>query len=292
MGDLIQKLKASGFTDYESKVFIALLQGKLMSASEIAEDARIIRTDVYKILRTFVQKGFCNEIETNSILKYEVIEPDIILDKIEQRINSEKDKEVKNIKEIFKELKPLYKSKYNENGKVVNVELIRGYNQHREVKFINIFKKAKKEILFMTQPVYLVTDEIDNIAIKFIKNGGVIKSVYEASDDFKLVTKDGFKQGSLKDLIHSIQGFEKYGEQVKLCTSKVPNITIFDREIVYINIIDKTVPKHSETDIITRSKSFAESMVTVFDSFWEKSYKINDYKKKFNKILSHHESKK
>lgn len=282
MGELIQKLKASGFTDYESKVFLALLQGKLMSASEIAEDARIIRTDVYKILRTFVQKGFCNEIETNSILKYEIIDPDIILDKIELKIKNEKEKEVKNIKEIFKELKPLYKSKFNENGKVVNVELIRGYNQHREIKFINIFKKAKKEILFMTQPEYLVTDEVDNIAVKFIKNGGVIKSVYEASQEFKLVTKNGYKQGTLKDLVKSVEGFEKYGEQVRLCNSKVPNITIFDRETVYININDKTVPKHNEADIITRSQSFAESMVTVFDSFWDKSYKINEFKKKFN----------
>ncbi|HEY5534223.1 MAG TPA: helix-turn-helix domain-containing protein [Ignavibacteria bacterium] len=283
MNELISKLKASGFTEYESKVFLALLQGKLMSASEIAESARIIRTDVYKILRAFVKKGFCNEIETNTILKYEIIDPDIIFDKIEHRINFEKENEVKSLKEIFKELKPLYKSKYSEDEKELNVELIRGYNQHREVKFIKIFKNAKKEVLFMTKPEYLVSDEVDGIAVKFIKNGGVIKSVYQASDDFKLKTKEGWKQGTLEDLIKTVTGFEKYGEQVRINNSTVPNITIFDRQTVYINVIDKTVPKHNEADIITRNKPFAESMVTVFDAFWEKSFSVNEFKKKFIK---------
>ena len=187
-------------------------------------------------------------------MKYEIIDPDIILDKIEHRINFEKEKEVKSVKEIFKELKPLYKSKYSEDEKELNVELIRGYNQHREVKFIKIFKNAKKEVLFMTQPEYLVSDEVDGIAVKFIKNGGVIKSVYQASDDFKLKTKDGWKQGTLKDFTKTVTGFEKYGEQVRINNSTVPNITIFDRQTVYINVIDKTVPKHNEADIITRNK--------------------------------------
>ena len=284
MNEVIQKLKTSGFTEYESKVFLALLQGKIMSASEIAESARIIRTDVYKTLRAFVDKGYCNEIETNSILKYEMIDPEIILGKITSRIDYEKEKELKNIKDLFVELKPLYKSKFEENQKVVNVELIRGFNKNREVKFIDIFKKAKKEILFMTQPEYLSTDQIDDIAVKFFKKGGIIKSVYEVNENFKLKTKTGWKQGTVKDLIKCVENFEKYGEQIRLCSSKVPNITIFDREIVFMNLNDKTLPKHNEADIITRISNFADSMVTVFESFWNKSLSIKEYKKKFLKF--------
>jgi hypothetical protein len=214
-----------------------------------------------------------------------MIDPEIILGKITSRIDYEKEKELKNIKDIFSELKPLYKSKFEENQKVVNVELIRGFNKNREVKFIDIFKKAKKEILFMTQPEYLSTDQIDDIAVKFFKKGGIIKSVYEVNDNFKLKTKTGWKQGTIKDLIACVENFEKYGEQIRLCTSKVPNITIFDREIVFMNLNDKTLPKHNEADIITRINNFAESMVTVFESFWDKSLNIKEYKKKFFKNI-------
>ena len=145
MDSFIQKLRKLGFTEYESKVFFAILQGHLMSASEIAESARIRRTDIYAILKRFVDKGYCNQIETNSVTKYELINPDIILDKIEGRINKTREKEITDLKEVFKELKPLYRTKDNGENNIVNVELIRGYNQHREAKFIDIFKKAKEE---------------------------------------------------------------------------------------------------------------------------------------------------
>src|SRR5512140_422521 len=109
MNELISKLKSLGFTEYESKIFLALLQGHFMSATEIAESAKIRRTDVYNVLNSFVEKGYCNEIETNTTMKYEMIDPDVILDKIEARIQKEKEKQVASFKDAFKNLKPLYR---------------------------------------------------------------------------------------------------------------------------------------------------------------------------------------
>lgn len=77
-----KNLKSLGFKEYESKVLLVLLSGNPMSASEIAKDAKIIRNSIYDILKSFVDKGYCNEIETNTILNYQIIDPAIILDKI------------------------------------------------------------------------------------------------------------------------------------------------------------------------------------------------------------------
>ena len=278
MDEIIQKLKNLGFTDYESKVFLAVLQGRLMSASEIAEAARIRRTDIYSILKRFVKKGYCNQIETNSVTKFELINPDIIFDKIEGKINKTREKEIKDLKDVFSEIKPLYRSRDNGENNVVNVELIRGYNQHREAKFINVFREAKKEILFMTRPEYMVSGEVDNIAVKFISKGGVIRSVYEANGGFKLKKNGNWKEGTVNDLIENVRSFTAYGEQVRLCGEKVPNITVFDRETVFMNINDGTVPKHNEADIIIRSPNFADSMVLVFESFWKKSQEPDKFR--------------
>jgi sugar-specific transcriptional regulator TrmB len=174
MNDLILKLKSLGFTDYEARIFIALLQGHFMSATEIAESAKIRRTDVYSVLKSFVEKGYCNEIETNTILKYEMIDPDVILDKILHKIQKEKELQVVSFSDTFKNLKPLYKSK-SEEAKYSNIELIRGYNQHRQAKFFDLLKKAKKEILFMIRLEIYISDEVDETAAKFIKSGGVLK---------------------------------------------------------------------------------------------------------------------
>lgn len=282
MNELITKLKILGFTDYESRIFLALLQGHFMSATEIAESAKVRRTDVYNVLKSFVEKGYCNEIETNTIMKYEMIDPDVILDKIELKIQREREKQIASFKDTFKSLKPLYRSKEQEKDKISNIELIRGYNQHREAKFFNLMKNAKKEILFMIRLEIYISDEVDKTAENFIKSGGIIKSIYEVGSNFK-VKKDGkWTEGNVNDLVKVFTKFEKYGEQVKLSRVKIPNFTVFDRETVFMNIVDKSVPRYNEADIIIKNKDYAESMAEVFNTFWEKSYSLKEYKK--NKI--------
>jgi sugar-specific transcriptional regulator TrmB len=80
---------------------------------------------------------------------YEMIDPDVILDKLELKAQKENEKHISNLKDTFKELKPLYGSEKNDNNKSLNIELIRGYNLHRVEKFFNLIKNAKKEILLM-----------------------------------------------------------------------------------------------------------------------------------------------
>lgn len=275
---MIEKLKYLGFTDYEAKVFIALLKGSLMSASEIADDAKIRRTDVYNILKSFVEKGYSNEIETNSILKYELIDPDIILDKLERRINTKRQKELDTLKETFKELKPLHRTKESESVKRVNIELIRGYNQHRETKFLELLKNAKKEILFMVKLEHAVMNEVDATAKKFMKKGGVIKSLYQVSDNFRIKKDNKWSKGTISDLVKACEFFEKSGEELRLSHSPVPNMTIFDREVVFLNITDKTLPKHNEADVLIKNKEFAENMIIVFESLWEKAQDLKKFK--------------
>ena len=67
--EILDKLRVVGFKENESKVLLALLKGGMMSASEIAKESHIIRNSIYDILKSFVEKGYCNEIETNTILK-------------------------------------------------------------------------------------------------------------------------------------------------------------------------------------------------------------------------------
>ena len=275
---MIEKLKYLGFTDYEAKVFIALLKGSLMSASEIADDAKIRRTDVYNILKSFVEKGYSNEIETNSILKYELIDPDIILDKLERRINAKRQKELDTLKETFKELKPLHRTKESDSVKRVNIELIRGYNQHRETKFLELLKNAKKEILFMVKLEHAVMNEVDATAKKFMKNGGVIKSLYQVSDNFRIKKDNKWSKGTVSELVKACEFYEKSGEILKLSHSPVPNMTIFDREFVFLNITDKTLPKHNEADVLIKNKEFAENMIIVFESLWEKAQDLKEFK--------------
>ncbi|MCB0721557.1 MAG: TrmB family transcriptional regulator [Ignavibacteriae bacterium] len=283
--EILQKLQELGFKEYESRIFLVLLKGSCLSATEIAKKAKIHRTAVYDILKKFAQKGYCNEIETNTILKYEIIDPKIILYKIEEDFQNENREKISKLKDTFKDLQPLFKSDHDKDADTsVNIELIRGFNRQRHTKFIELFKQAKKEIFFMIRLEGQITDEMDEMAIKFFEKGGVVKSIYEASLKFKIIRNDNnFKsEVTLDDLIELCEGYEKGGENVKISTMEIPNMTIFDREIVFINIEDKNVPRHNRSDIIIKNEEFAHRMIDLFDSYWEKAFTTSELKKIYN----------
>ena len=58
MKELIEKLEALGFTNYESKVFLALFKGFNMTAAEIAEDAKYRELLLMIFLRLLQRKEF------------------------------------------------------------------------------------------------------------------------------------------------------------------------------------------------------------------------------------------
>ncbi len=281
MDELVLKLRLLGFTENESKIFLALLKGRLMSATEVSKASRVTRTDVYSILKSFVDKGYCNEIETNSILKYEMIEPEVILGKIQLNLEREKEKKAKAFDDTFKILKPLYSTKSGGTSNS-NIELIRGYNKQREIKFYELLKNAKKEILFMIRLELFVADYVDETAARFVKNGGVIKSIYEVHDGLKIKRGDRWSKAGPADLVGIFSKFESYGEKLRITSDMIPNYTIIDREVVFMNIIDKSVPRYNEADVIIRNKNFAESHAAVFNVLWEKAKTLKDYRKTNN----------
>jgi len=288
--NILDKLRKLAFKEYESKVFLALLQGNAMSASEIAKESKVIRNSIYDILKSFVEKGYCNEIETNSILKYELIDPDIIFDKLKRDLKKEREQEDKNLREALSKLKALHKAKAKKQ-EVLNVELIRGYNKHREKKFLDLLKSAKKEILFMMKFEGYITDDIDESAVKFFSKGGVIKSVYEYTLDFKVPENSRWKQAEKKDFLSILSKYQNAGEQLRISEKSVPNFTIFDRETVFMCISDKSLPRHQEADLIIRNKQFTENFIYVFNTYYENSITLKEYKEKL-KILNYKEISK
>lgn len=54
-------------------------------------------------------------------------------------------------------------------------------------------------------------------------------------------------------------------------------MTIFDRETVFLNVQDKTIPRHNEADIIIHNKAYAENMIDYFERVRKDSYTINEF---------------
>ncbi len=277
--DLIEQLKEIGFSEYKAKVFVTLAKGKIMSASEIVNEAKIIRGSIYDILKSFVKLGYCNEIETNRILQYQIIDPDIILDKIVNQHQKEISESVNRIKNTFTSVKQLYSSTNEAEDKQINIEIIRGFNKHRISKYKELLLSAKKEICGLYKFKGLVSREADTLAKNFIKRGGKIRTIYKAGLDFKISRNGRIIEATNEQLVEICREFESTGEQIKLITQDIPNLTIIDGESVFINTEDLRKVGSSQADIILRRSSFAKYMMDLFDMYWSRALTIKDYKK-------------
>lgn len=277
--EIIENLKNLGFKEYEAKVFCALLKGRPMSASEIAKECKLIRNSIYDTLKSFVEKAYCNEIETNTVLQYQLIDPDVIFDKIEKDYSDAFKTKLVLLKDTQRKAKALYmEPAENTNDNDVNIELIRGFNKHRMAKYVEIFKHAKHEVNGMFRLKGIVTEEIDKISKKFVKQGGKLRSIYSTSLDFRILKGGKLKQADKGDFIKLCEFFISSGEEIRLTKANIPNIAIFDKKIVFTNLRDKDIPKHRQADIIVKNSNYAEQMAELFQFHWNNSITLDEYK--------------
>ncbi|HEY3251577.1 MAG TPA: helix-turn-helix domain-containing protein [Ignavibacteria bacterium] len=281
MKESLTKLQKIGFTDYEAKVFMALYQGYAMSAADVAKEAKIPRPSVYSILRVFAKKGLCNEIDTPSKQIYEMIDSSYIHGKIEFEVKSDYEKKMNNLNDCFDTIKPLYKSKKPKEYKT-DVELVRGYNLSKEIKFLDLIKSSNQGILIMNRFRGNVSTTLDKEAIDFYKRGGYIKSIYEKSMNFKIKINNEWKKVSKEDLIRICEEFSRQGENIRFL-SEVPQImAVFDEKIVYISLWDENTPSIENSDIIIKNKRFAGFITNLFNLYWDKSDTLSKLKQTLN----------
>lgn len=278
---LLDSLKKLGLKDYEARVFITLLHGNPMSASKIAQSSNLIRNSIYDTLKTFVEKGYCNEIETNTVLQYILIDPVIIFDKLEKEYHDILKSKLSILNDVSKKVASLYKknSAADDEADDINIELMRGFNKHRLAKYTELFKQARKEVLGMFSLRGVVTGEIDDIAKNFVKKGGILKSIYKSSLDFKIIKNGKQAEPKENDLIMLCESFQKTGEDLRLTSENIPNITIFDKKIVFTNLTDNTIPKHKRADIIVKNPVYAEQITELFYNHWNKAKTLDEYKR-------------
>ena len=277
MEEIVKNLEKLGFTVYESKVFCVLFEGHMMTASDIAKKADIPRSSAYDVLKTFVKQGICNEIQTSSIAKYEIVDPAIVQDKIEKEIHDSFKSKMTHMKDSFDKLQPLFKAKEME-GQKVDVELIKGFNKHRYAKLIELYKSSSRELLLMNKLEGRVTTESDEHMEEFIRNGGTVKTLYEVGSKFRLNVDGVWKEFSKDEMIEFCRTLAIAGEEIKLTDSINQFIAIFDRKVVFISLVDPTISRYNRSDIIIKNENYAGTMAEYFEAQWNKALTPEEFK--------------
>ena len=160
------KLKKLGLTDYESKIYLALLEIGEGTSGDIIKKADIHTGKIYEILESLKNKGLISEIKNNNIKKYSATEPKRLYDylnikkeelnKTEQAISDIMPSLLEKVKSASK--KPIKIEVYTgfEGFKTAFLKEIGKYSKNTEVLVFGISKANydKKVSDFFTYKVY------------------------------------------------------------------------------------------------------------------------------------------
>ena len=186
------------------------------------------------------------------------------------------------LKDSFDKLQPLFKARELE-GEKVDVELIKGFNKHRAAKFMQLWGSSSKELLLMNKLEGHVDSTVDEFTKNFTRSGGIIKSIYEASYDFKIKIEGKWQTITPEGMVDFVKDMQGERSEVRLAEKIFQNMAIFDRKVVFISLVDPTISRYNRSDIIVKNQNFAESMAEFFNQSWQKAYAVEDFK---NKIIS------
>ncbi|MFC1710751.1 TrmB family transcriptional regulator [Nanoarchaeota archaeon] len=129
-----------GLTQYETKVYLALIELGESTTGQILEKANIHSGKIYQILKSLQNKGFVSEIVKNNIKRYTPTEPNEILEFFQ-----EKRKKVDEQEKIFKEILPKLNKKINQKKEKVYIEIFTGLKGMKKAfeKEISRYKKPR-----------------------------------------------------------------------------------------------------------------------------------------------------
>jgi sugar-specific transcriptional regulator TrmB len=234
-------LKEIGLTDYEIKIYLALLENGQLSAYQLAEKTGLYRQVIYDTLNRLVEKGYVNSVKEEKSQLYSALDPKLILEYLYEKT------------EGFKQILPDLNKIQNKSSDKVKVETYRGKNVLRIAfrDIINALKQKGGENLctavdeeFVASSQETIVDQYERDMLRF--------NIKE-----RIVIKEGVR-GRFK------KGTSKY----KRIPQKFfnPNPTQIYGDNVQIVLMGN--PSHL---IIIRSKEVAESYRKQFEFLWKQA---------------------
>lgn len=283
--DNINKLQQIGLTKRESEIYLALLQKKEFTATELEKMTTITRTKIYEILQNMIRKGVCMESVKNGQKIYKGIEPQIAFQslinnykiEIEQRKESEIIQKEQAAKSLQKELTELHRTGIDKNEPLDYVETLTNINQIWE-RWLKIQKNTKKELLMFAKAPYASSFE-DNLKEE--------RSIIKKGVDFNCIYEYGCfnSEGETDEFLLNMEEYVKIGEKVRLVRELPMKLAISDETITMLGLNDRISLKPSITTLIIDHPSFSKSLKAVFENYWTNSLSFKEFKKNVKRYI-------
>jgi sugar-specific transcriptional regulator TrmB len=244
----INLLKDLGFTEYEAKIYLALLYLKKADTRTIAKETKIPQTKAYQVAKKLIERGFL-KIVTGHPIMFEVVEPSIAFSKPLEELEKKRENARKIIAELQEKFQKTQKLGEEEIATYMNFEVLK-----EQLK--KLHNSAKNEIC-----IYSRFEKVDKDLIESLEKA-VKRRV-----DVKVV-------GAVKDQTSELNAYtyKKVGCVVKTLPSKdyAPvSFSLIDEEKSHFLIRSENNP-NNYIDIVIKNKNLVKMFRNLFDYYWKK----------------------
>jgi sugar-specific transcriptional regulator TrmB len=257
----IQELIDIGLTENEAKTYVYLLKKQVYTATEISKIAGVNRSKIYEVLENLIRKGLCFD-KPGKVRKFEAIDPKIAFSKLREL----QEAKLERIITIPALLDPIFKGQKENNSPLDFIEV---YTTPASIinKYNTLELAAEKFVYSFCKRPYAMADTnvINPEQLESMSKGVLYKSIFESEPD----QPEWFAK--------KMQSFVNQGEEIRISHYLPLKLHIYDYKTVMFSMINKMNPKENLTYLVISHSDLAETLITTFNFYWEKSLSLQDY---------------
>jgi HTH-type transcriptional regulator, sugar sensing transcriptional regulator len=266
MNTVINDLVETGLTEYEAKVYNAMLQRDLLSASDITKIGGVPRGRVYDIINQLIEKGFCVTVP-GVVKKFSAVDPETA---IKNLIEHQK-KQERTMLEIARRLKKRFVNK-KVNATPFDYIQVLTSKQSQVKKFHELVENAGEFVFAFTKKPYAANpdkEDLKKISAPFkriIDKGVIVKTIYEADDETEHFS--GW-----------VSYFESIGEKIRISKELPMKMLICDNRVVMLSLRNEDTAGFSLSSMVVEHSDLTTALIKLFGYYWDNSMTVTEYSK-------------
>jgi len=246
-----------GLTDYETRVYLAILRHPRSRVPEIARWSEVPQPKVYATLKRLIERGLCESI-LGPINRYTALPPAEAFRPLLEDMKARESDAQKAIASLHTEHRESNRSLSRREGRI---KLFQGkHAAGRNFKFL--FDHAEEDVQVVIRLPLVVSDD-ESIVRERIERGVRIRYLAELPD------------GVTPELEEILEQHTKIGVEIRQLPQVPMRMAIFDQKITTLPMID---PQPGEGDgfimLEVRNQSLSAGFVGMFEMMWSAAKKV------------------
>lgn len=273
---VIQQLVDLGFTEYEARVYTALVVGNKLSAREIYNLADVPKGRVYSILASLMDMGMCVMIP-GSVQKYQALPPEDAFSALYDIKRMEHEAEAKKARKLSKYLNLMYEDDESSGTEFDSVSIFTAgstiTNKVRQmVDKTNYLHRSLSKPPYISIPSLEDLEEKSEGQLQAMKRGVEFRSIYE------------LEAHDMETFNHICNYFHKHGEKVRIMEKLPIKMAISDSSLALFTMHHKSLKRNKFASMFIENADLILALTDLFDYYWSIATDYPDFVKNGYKL--------